>query len=114
VAVSALDALLETPSYDASFGTLDAAIVESAANVVCGGRLGGRPAAFRHDRAWRHQSVALTYALEAYAAGLGGHAPSLAHAQLIALTRLVRATVAIALIDLAGPQAPLGNASSLL
>jgi len=49
--------------------------------------------------------VALTYALEAYVAGLRGHAPSLAQAQRIAMTRLVRATVAIALIDLRRGQA---------
>ena len=79
--------------------------------MICGARLIGRPGAFRHRRAWRHQSVALTYALEAYVAGLSGHAPSLAQAQLIALTRLVRATVAIALIDLARGQALAGNGS---
>jgi hypothetical protein len=42
----------------------------------------------------------LTYALDAYAAGLPGHAPSLAQTSGITLTRVVRATVAIALIDL--------------
>ena len=100
VAVSALDAQLDTPAYDQRLGDLSSTIVEAAANVICGARLVGRPGAFRHGRAWRHQAVALTYALEAYVAGLRGHAPSLAQAQLIALTRLVRATVAIALIDL--------------
>jgi hypothetical protein len=102
VAAAALDAQLEAPSYNESFGSLTAAIIESAANVICGARLIGRTGAFRHRRAWRHQAVALTYALEAYVAGLRGHVPSLAQAQLIALTRLVRATVAIVLIDFAG------------
>ncbi len=111
VAVAALDARLETPAHDQRLGSLSAAIAEGAANVICGARLIGRPGAFRHRRAWRHQSVALTYALEAYVAGLSGHAPSLAQAQLIALTRLVRATVAIALIDLARGQALAGNGS---
>jgi hypothetical protein len=106
VAVAALDAQLETPSYNGSLASLPAAIVESAANVICGARLIGRPGAFRHPRAWRHQAVALTYALEAYVAGLRGHAPSLTQAQLIALTRLVRATVAIVLIDLHGDTSP--------
>jgi hypothetical protein len=112
VAVAALDGQLETPSYDESFGNLSTVIVEGAANVICGARLIGRPGAFRHPDAWRHQAVALTYALEAYVAGLRGHAPSLAQAQLIALTRLVRATVAIVLIDFARARALPGNGSA--
>jgi hypothetical protein len=106
VAVGALDSQLAEPAYDARFGGLDGAIAESAPNVICGARLLGRPAAFRHRRAWCHQSTALTYALAAYIAGLRGHAPSLAQAQLIALTRLARATVAIAMIDRAKAQLP--------
>ena len=106
VAVAALDAQLETPSHDGSSGSLSTVIGEGAANVICGARLIRRPGAFRHPRAWRHQTVALTYALEAYVAGLRGHAPSLAQAQRIALTRLVRATVAIVLIDLRGDALP--------
>ena len=113
VAVAALDAQLETPSYNGSLASLPAAIVESAANVICGARLIGRPGAFRHPRAWRHQAVALTYALEAYVAGLRGHAPSLTQAQLIALTRLVRATVAIVLIDLHGDTSPTNGVSGV-
>ena len=100
-AVAALDAQLATPTYNERSEHLANAIANAAANVICGARLAGRPAAFRHRQAWRHQAVALTYALEAYAAGLRGHAPSLAQAQRITLTRLVRTTVAIALIDLA-------------
>ncbi len=100
VAVSALDAQQDTPTYDQRPGGLPTAIGEQAANVICGARLLGRPSAFRHRRAWRNQAAALTYALEAYVAGLRGHRPSLAHAQLITLTRLVRATAAITLIDL--------------
>jgi hypothetical protein len=99
-AVAALDAQLGTPTYDERFGSLSRAVAEGAANVICGARLIGRPEAFRHRGAWRHQAVALTYALEAYVAGIRGDAPSLAQAQLIALTRLVRATVAITMIDL--------------
>jgi hypothetical protein len=99
-AVAALDAQLATPTYTERSEHLASAIADAAANVIYGARLAGRPAAFRHRRAWRHQAVALTYALEAYAAGLQGHAPSLAQAERITLTRLVRATVAIALIDL--------------
>lgn len=98
-AVTALDAQRKEPTYDERFGSLQATVVEGAANVICGGRLLGRPATFRHRQAWRHQSVALTYALEAYVAGLRGHAPSLAQAQLITLTRLSRASVALVLID---------------
>jgi hypothetical protein len=106
IAVAALDAQLETPSYDGSSRSLSTVIGEGAANVICGARLIRRPGAFRHPRAWRYQAVALTYALEAYVAGLRGHAPSLAQAQRIALTRLVRATVAIVLIDLRGDAQP--------
>ena len=100
VAVAALDAQLYNPTYNERLEHLDGAIADSAANVICGARLVGRPGAFRYRRAWRLQVVALTYALEAYAAGLRGDAPSLARAKRITLTRLVRATVAIALIDL--------------
>ena len=99
-AVAALNAQLATPTYNERSEHLASAIADGAANVICGARLAGRPAAFRHRQAWRHQAVALTYALEAYVAGLRGHAPSLGQAQRITLTRLVRATVAIALIDL--------------
>jgi hypothetical protein len=104
VAIAALDARLDTPTYNGRSGSLSTAIAEAAANVICGARLIGRPEAFRHRRAWRHQAVALTYALEAYVAGLRGHAPSLAQARLIALTRLVRATVAITMINLSCAQ----------
>ena len=100
VAIMALDGQLEKPCYDRSSVSLSTVIADTAANVICGARLVGRPAAFRHPRAWRHQTLALTYALEGYVAGLRGHAPRLAQAHRIALTRLVRATVAIVLIDL--------------
>jgi len=100
LAVAALDGTLEKPRYDQSSKSLATVITDGAANVICGGQLLGRPAAFRHARAWRHQTLALTYALEAYIAALRGHAPSLAQAHRVALTRLVRATVAIVLIDL--------------
>jgi hypothetical protein len=111
VAVAGLDGQLETPAYDQSLGGLSTVIVEGAATVICRARLIGRPGAFRHPRAWRHQAVALTYALEAYVAGLRGHAPSLEQAQLIVLTRLVRATVAIVLIDLRGVALPADGSS---
>ena len=55
---------------------MTSAIVEGAANVLSGARLASRPDAFRHRSAWRHQTVALTYAFEAYVAGLRGDAPS--------------------------------------
>jgi len=100
VAVTALDPQLETPAYDARFGTLDTAIIEGAANVICGARLLGRPAEFRHRKAWGHQAVGLTYALEAYVAGLQGSAASLVQAEVIALTRLARAVAAIQLLRL--------------
>ena len=79
--------------------------------MLYGARLIDRPTAFAHRRAWRHQAVALTYALEAYVAGVRGDEPSLAQAQLITLTRLVRAAVAIVLIDLAREGTPTRNES---
>lgn len=109
VAVTALDHQLETPAYDPRFGDLDSALVEGAANVICGARLLGRPGSFRHRRAWGHQAVALSYALEAYVAGLRGDRASLAQAQLIVLTRLVRALAAIAVLDLRCPGAQPAN-----
>jgi hypothetical protein len=105
LAVANLDSQVNKPTYAKRFASLPEAIAESATTVICGARLLGRPDAFRHRRAWRKQAVALTYALEAYVAGLRGHPPSLARAQAITLTRLVRATVAITTIDLVGAQA---------
>jgi hypothetical protein len=51
----------------------------------------------------------LTYALEAYVAGLRGDDAAFEQAQLIALTRLIRATAAIAVLDLRGGDETLGN-----
>jgi hypothetical protein len=100
VAVTALDSEFEMPTYRERFGTLDEALAEGAANVLCGARLATRPDAFRHGSAWRHQAVALSYALEAHVAGLRGDTPSFAQAQLIVLTRLIRAVAALAIVDL--------------
>ena len=112
VAAKALDDQLDSPAYDERFADLRTAITEGAANVVCGARLGSRPTAFRHPQAWAHQSVALTFALEAYVAGLRGHAPSFAQTELITLTRLARAVAAIALLDMPRAGFPPGNGSS--
>jgi len=101
IAVTAIDSQLDVPTWE-RFGSVRGAIVEGAANVVCGARLATRPDAFAHRSAWRHQTVALTYAFEAYVAGLRGDTPSFAQAQLIVLTRLIRAVAAIALLDLRG------------
>jgi hypothetical protein len=95
VAVTALDSQLESPTYAKAFGGLKNVVIEGSANVACGARLLSRPTSFRHRRAWGHQAIALTYALEAYAGGLRGENPSLEQAQLITLTRLVRAVAAI-------------------
>ena len=99
VAVVAIDGRLDAPTWE-RFGSLTGAIVEGAANLACGARLASRPDAFRHSSAWRHQTVALTCAFGAYVAGLRGDAPSVERAQLIVLTRLIRAVAAIALLDL--------------
>jgi hypothetical protein len=112
-AVIALDRRLETPTYDQAMRTLPTAIADAATQVICGARLLGRPAAFRHARAWRDQTHMLTYALEAYVTGVRGHTTSLAHAQRITLTRLVRATVAIAVSDLCRNRAPADAAAAV-
>ena len=112
VAVAALDPQLETSAYDKRFGTLDSAIMEGAANVICGARLLGRPWAFQHRRAWGHQTIGLTYALEAYVAGLKGSATSLVQAEAIALTRLVRAVAAIDLLRVRRANSVPGNRRS--
>jgi hypothetical protein len=103
IAVTALDSQLNTPTYEERFGNLDLAIQDAAVNVLTGARLITRASAFRHRRAWRHQTVGLSYALEAYVSGIRGHASSLAQTQLITLTRLARATAAITTLELTSP-----------
>ncbi|MHB1835047.1 MAG: hypothetical protein ACYCXW_08780 [Solirubrobacteraceae bacterium] len=100
IAVTTLADQLEAPAHDKRLGSLSAAIQAAAAHVLCDARLTGRPHVFRHHRAWRAQMTALSYALEVYVAGIRGHAPSLAQAQLIVLTRLARAVAAIVTLDL--------------
>jgi hypothetical protein len=109
IAAAVLDAQLPSPAYRRHFQTLSAAIIETAANVISGARLLARPQAFRHDQAWRMQGTALSYALEMYINGQAGAANGLQQAQAIVLTRLVRATVAITLIDLQGAVAAAGD-----
>jgi hypothetical protein len=101
IAVTALDRQLERPTYAKAFGDLKSTLIEGSANVVCGARLLSRPTLFGHRRAWGHHLNALTYALEAYVAGVRGDIPSLEQAQLITLTRLVRAVAAILSLELA-------------
>jgi hypothetical protein len=112
VAVTALDSQLESPTYARAFGGLKSALIEGSANVVCGARLLGRPTLFRHRRAWGHHAIALTYALEAYVAGVRGDSLSLEQAQLITLTRLVRAVAAILSLELARQPLPPTNGHS--
>jgi len=100
VAAEALDSQLETPAYAEAFDGLHGASLEGATNLICGARLLGRPSSFLHRRAWGHQTTGLTYALEAYIAGVRGDPASLAQAQLITLTRLIRTITAIAMLEL--------------
>lgn len=99
VAIKELDRQLETPAYGEAFDSLSGVMLEGAANVICGARLLGRPSSFRHHKAWGHQTIGLTYALEAYVAGVRGDPASLAQAELITLTRLTRAITAIAMLE---------------
>lgn len=100
IAVSALDRKLPTPTYQPGYETLGAALIETSAKVLCGGRLLARASAFRHEQAWRAQSTALSYAQEMYINGIPGASDGVQRSQAMTLTRLVRATVAITLIDL--------------
>ena len=99
VAIKELDRQLETPAYGEAFDGLSGVMLEGAANVICGARLLGRPSSFRHHKAWGHQTIGLTYALEAYVAGVRGDPASLVQAELITLTRLTRAITAIAMLE---------------
>ena len=105
-AITALDAQLDKPTYTTQSARLQEAIAQPTNNVICGARLLTRPHAFHHQHARRQQTTALTHALEAYIAGLRGHHPSLAKAQAITFTRLIRATVATTTIDLARAHPP--------
>lgn len=100
VVVSALDRELQTPTYEERFGGLEAAIADGAANVLYGARLVSRPESFRQVKAWSAQAIGLSYGLEAYIRGLRGVADGFGQAQLMVLTRLVRAVVAIVALDL--------------
>jgi hypothetical protein len=109
VATVALDRHLQTASYQPRFETLDAAITETAAEVICKARLLVRAEDFRHEEAWKAQSTALTHAREMYTNGLPGASDGLKRAQGILLTRLVRAAVAITVIDLQRAEAQPAN-----
>ncbi len=100
IAVSTLDRKLPTPTYQPHYETLGETLIETSAKVLCGGRLLVRAGAFRHGQAWCAQTTALGYAREMYINGLPGASDVLERAQGILLTRLARATVAIALVDL--------------
>lgn len=100
VVTKALDAELGEPSYAKRFGTLENAIVQGAANLLGGARLVERPEAFRHHKAWGNQAVVLSHAIEAYIGGLRGQQGAFEQAQLIVLTRLLRAVAAVQLLDL--------------
>lgn len=110
--VAALDAKLTTPAYRAHHETLVAAITQPAAELLCDARLITRPDAFRHDEAWRKQTIALSYAREIHLNGLPGASDGLERAHRVVLTRLVRSTVAITLIDLRGDFAQSDNPQS--
>jgi hypothetical protein len=99
-AVAALDAKVPAPVYRAHYATLGTTITETGANHLCGARLITRADAFRHQKAWRAQSTALSSALEMYINGLPGASDGPERTQGILLTRLVRAAIAITLIDL--------------
>ena len=99
-AAVALGRHLQTASFQPRFETLDAAITETAAEIICKARLLVRAEDFRHEEAWKAQSTALSRAREMYTNGVPGASDALERVQGILLTRLVRATVAITLIDL--------------
>jgi len=93
-----LDRELPAPSY-AQFPSLRQAVVAGAANVLGGGRLLERPEEFLLIDALIHQHDGLAHAVELYTSGLRGHAPAYTQAQLVVLTRLLRAVAALWVID---------------
>ncbi len=107
--VVALDGKLPVPTYRPRYETLGTAITETAADVISGARLLARSDAFRHEEAWSAQSIALTHAREMYVNELPDTSDGLQRAQGIVLTRLVRAVVAITLIDLRRSDLERGN-----
>ena len=109
IAVSTLDRKLATPTYQPRYKTLGEAIIETGAKVLCGARLLARPGAFRHEHAWRAQITALSHAQEMYVNGIPGASDGVQRAQAMTLTRLVRAAVAIATIDLSRKTAKTDN-----
>lgn len=98
-AARALDALVGTASYEHYFGGLSAAVAAGAANLLCAARLLGRPPRFRAASAWARQSDGLKYATNAYTNAQSGDAASFELAQLIIVTRLIRAVSAVALLE---------------
>lgn len=110
IAVASLEAELGTSVYRPRFRTLAGAITETAANVISGARLLARADGFRHDEAWRRQGIALGQAREIYANGHPRASHGFDRAQAIVLDRLVRATVAIILIDLRDASVPPADA----
>jgi hypothetical protein len=96
--VRLLDRELPSPSY-AHFASLRQAVVAGAANVLAGGRLLDRPGEFLLIDALIHQHDGLAHAVEFYTAGLRGHAVAHTQAQLVVLTRLLRAVTALWVID---------------
>ncbi len=96
--VRLLDRELRSPSY-AHFPSLRQAVVAGAANVLVGGRLLDRPDEFLLVNALVHQHDGLAHAVEFYTAGLRGHEPAHTQAQLVVLTRLLRAVAALWVID---------------
>jgi hypothetical protein len=93
-----LDRELPSPSY-AHFRSLRQAVVGGAANVLAGGRLLERPGDFLLVNALVHQHDGVARAVEFYTAGLRGHASAQTQAQLVVLTRLLRAVAAMWVID---------------
>lgn len=72
IVVSMIDRKLLTPTYQPRYETLDAAVIETGATVLCGARLLERASAFRHEQAWRAHIAALSDAHEIYINGIPG------------------------------------------
>ncbi len=96
--VRLLDGELPVPSYSKP-GSLCHTVMAGAANVLVGGRLLDRPGDFLLLDALIHQHDGLAHAVEFYTAALRGHSDAQTQTQLVMLTRLVRALVALWVID---------------
>ncbi|MBF6621022.1 MAG: hypothetical protein ITG02_12435 [Patulibacter sp.] len=91
-----LDKQLPAPAYGERFQTLRAVVMAGAVNVLSGSRLIDRAQQAPQRYAWKQQGVGIAHAQDAYSrAGTSDDLTAAELTQLIVLTRLIRATMAL-------------------